>query len=354
MSKIIELLFEKKYGEQEIVLFENRKALAMDLLTQEESGYFEEDVQSDPDRLIKQITNLQSYLSQLFTGSGTRRLSPKFRDSLYALIRKRLYSSDVGHESVYNEVINELEKIDRSIHINKNKEDDTFLKYIQHHKNAKYIAVFTSRPIELEAYPNKYLYKIRSLTIDAVLNYFLGMTHIQKYKFNFPNENLCKLFWRKLSLLILKKITTDLILEDKITKFILSYENNEYDDQVKTSENLNEKNKIENQYKKVYNFLKICNQKHNPFIQVLFLNEPVFIAPHIIFDPNEERNAKGYIFLSSNEDTIKLHDYSKYDILVWRTYVWDALKTKSNSKYITFEESVSAEVNVSALDLNFK
>ena len=182
---------------------------------------------------------------------------------------------------------------------------------------------------------------IRNNVIDTVLSYGNDITNqlasVTKYKYNFPERRTGILFWRKLALLLVKKIIHD-ALEDqfdiKLKKLNIAYP--------VTS------NKTLNQLNKVNAYLNYCNDKN--WIQVNEVVEPIFVTPHVVFNPNEINKAKAYILLGYEDDAIQLHKLSQFDTQVWRQYVWNVLKEKRSAINIKYADSI--EVSNENVDLN--
>src|ERR1700749_152633 len=213
MNEATRILFEEKFGKDYVRLFNNRLDLANNLLKDKDSHYYLNDNDSqDIEIYTKHLNRLQSYISQIFSGAGTRKITAEFKTSLKSLMVKKLEGiDDVDSHVLYDRVVKSLEEInvknpdDYPTSSNRNGSllDDFFSDF----KMASYAVVFTSRPLELEAKPNETILKIRNTIVEGIFNYLIeSSSPKQKFRYNFPNYQLCILFWRRMSYLIIKKL----------------------------------------------------------------------------------------------------------------------------------------------------
>lgn len=348
MNEAIKLLFEEKYGDKQLKLFANRLDLANCLLKDNESAYYlNPEEQADVDNYNKHLNRLQSYISQIFSGSGTRKITHEFTSSLEVLITKKLSASiNIDSKQIFDSVVKSLESI------NSKQSQDPFLgEFISDFKNSNYSVVFTSRPLELEANPNEIILAIRNTIVDSISNYFLGTNSIkQKLRYNFPNHHLCILFWRRVSYLVIKKLEE---LKDGFEQ-LESYMNKAYIDNPNFKENFKinltkhniklevDENKSISKKLLVHHFFAYINEK--AIFQVFESREPNFMIPYIILNPNESNNIKGYIFLDNSNNSIELYKHGNRDLTVWKEKVWDTIKVNRNTKEISYIESIEDNV----------
>ncbi len=342
MQTPAELLFDNQVDIKGS-LFKNRLELSTLLIKTHGSKYFEDS--EDPSTFIKSINKLQSYVSHLISGTGIRKITSDYKDSLSLLIKNRIDNyeeAEIIIEKVF-ESIEYFNSIKNSInHKNvNNKVIQTFKDLLKSQRGAGYVAIFTSRPIELEADPDKYSLQIRQTTIESILDY-TNKNVIVKYRFNFPTENIAILFWRKLSYLLVKELHIE---NPEKLKFFDKFLEEKEIEEIKTKDNEELKLKY-----KVNRFLEIVNDK--TWIQVFCLNEPVFVIPHIIINPNEINNSEGYILITSDSENLMIHKYQPYDLSNWREKVWDLIKLNRKSVQIKFSQSL--ESNIDDFKLNLK
>lgn len=335
MNSPSHLLFEKEYGQAKTRLFLNRQDLLSKLLTDEGSKYYTGP--ANPIEFAKESNRLQTYLSHLLSGTGKRKIVSALEDSLLHLISQKLEHEDVNYRAITDEITASISALNN---VEEQKEDDTFREFLNTQNESSYIAVFTSQPLELEANPNQQLKQIRTSLINAILNHRSNTTFtdrpINKYRYNFPDKITCILFWRKLSLLVMKRIlnqSMELEFKECIDKLQITYQEHE-------------NYKIALKYQ-VDAYLSYCNSK--TWIQVFQMDEPVFVLPYIVFNPNEISKAKGYI-IRYIDSSIELQKWTITEYQMWHRYVWNVLKQRSQSNPIKYADSI--EKNIVNLDLD--
>jgi hypothetical protein len=326
------LLFKKTYGSDDVTLFANGLDLATHLLNNPKSEYrLSEEERRDPIELSRATRRLQSYISLLINGRGVRKLTRKFTNSLHAIITEKLFYHNVNYEEVYSDIITSIEIANSSE--SQRGQDGFLFEFLKEKKNANYIAIFTSRPLELEANPTDAIASIRSATLDALADYFMENGRIVKYSYNFPNEAICTLFWRELFQLLVDRVN-ERELTSQLSQFLS-----------RNGKVIKGNDKIQKIRYMVNSLLELSNAKS--WIQVFHLKEPVFVIPHAVINPNEISNSKGYIFLGHEQPDINIFRYSPYDLQIWRTFVWDILKANRKGisvKYQGFVEEDSDEM----------
>ncbi len=347
MNEAINLLFEQRFGDNHAKLFESRLDLVVMLLTDNDSPYkLSEDEKNNGDVYSKHRNRLQSYVSQVLSGSRTRKLTPEFISTLKILINKKLsgvqgVDAKLLSERIMNSLLESVVKLPEELE-----------EYLSDFKTSSYAAIFTSRPLELEANPNDIILKIRNATVDGICNYFLENSPLkQKYKYNLPSYQLGILLWRRLSYLLIKKLQNDpnnlfhLKNYMDIVRSTNSNWENEYKRKVslKTLSHLANETPPDSNLKKIVDeFLAFVNE--NATLEVFETKEPVFIMPHIIFDPNESTKIKGYIFLDSKTSNVELYKYNYRDLIVWKDSVWDTIKANKKTKSIPYIDSIEDSV----------
>lgn len=333
MDKPVYLLFEKRYGRDNIKLFLNRLDLVNHLLYYNLSKY-KLPLGLKDEMYPRESNRLQTYVSHLLSGTGKRKITNDFIESLGAIIDTKLGPDIIDKASITKEIINSIEAINNSA--TKQSTEELFDEYIYDQTHSKYIAVFTSNPIELEANPNDYLKKIRGNTINALVSYAFNSSAVTapvlKYRYNLPDKTTCILLWRKIALLVVKYLITN----SKENEFSLAIE------KLQLSYNNSDSEVIQLKYK-VDAFLEYCN--NSKLIEIYHLEEPVFVIPHTVFNPNEIHNGRGYLMLDYVDNTINLHKWSIGDFQTWRQYVWNVLKERNTGKSIKYVESSEQNTN---------
>lgn len=349
MNDATKILFEDRFGIEKSKLFNNKSDLAYTLLTAEGSQYRLTDSEIQDSNLYTKETNrIQSYISQIFSGTGTRKITKEFKDSLLMILTLKLQNvTNVNAKEIHNRVIKSLEEINLKQFGDSSNLHQRFTKDFY---DSNFAAIFSSRPLELEANPNESIIQIRNLIVEGICSYFTKAMPQKKYRYNFPTFQIGILFWRRISYLLIKKLNSDLnakfLFQDYMTEIysvnsnLKSEFNNQLNRekiQLKEPQTEDEKLRIS-----IYHFLSYLNE--NAFFQVFESKEPVFIIPHIVLNPNESTNLRGYLFLEKGNNTTELYKFAQVDLNIWREKVWDTIKANKNTKQIPF--IVSIEDNI--------
>lgn len=345
MAEAIQILFEQKFGKEQVTLFKNRLDLVIQLLHDDDSKYKLTDKDmTDATTYSKYRNRMQSYVSQVLGGTGTRTITSEFRETLKTLIAKKLEGIDDVDVNVLSETIM------KSLEERNVKLSEELIEFLDDFKTARYTAVFTSHPIVLEANPNEVVLKIREAFIEGVCSHFLDKEIKQKFRYNLPSYNLCLLFWRRVCNLLIKKLNTDLDYRLKLTTYLSDFyaQNPDLQDdfQIKIrskkipySEAVTDEKKIK---LLVDSYLHVINVKD--IFQVFESLEPVFVIPHVVFNPNESSNKSGYIFLDLRNNSLGLYKYSDRDLTIWKDKVWNTLKANKKTNSVSYVESVEDKV----------
>lgn len=72
--------------------------------------------------------------------------------------------------------------------------------------------------------------------------------------------------------------------------------------------------------------LVLLNRNRN--IMVFIGRAPIYAIPIVAINPAESKNIKLYALLDINNPEINIHKYSNEDVVLWRLFVWDKLKSK--------------------------
>ncbi|MCC6370362.1 MAG: hypothetical protein IT236_05085 [Bacteroidia bacterium] len=353
MNIASKILFEDRYGSEKSKLFSSKADLAYSLLTSENSQYRLTDTEiTDSNIYTRQMNRIQSYISQIFSGTGTRKITNEFKDSMRGLIESKLLNiPEVNSEEIYNKVIKSLEDINlKQLGDLNNSYIKVSRDFIADFTNSNFVAIFSSRPLELEANPSEPILQIRNLIVEGICSYFTSAIPSKKYRYNFPTHQIGILFWRRISYLLIKKLNSDSNAKSSFNIFMA--------DLYSQSENL--KSDFENQLKheliqikdsetevermrtSINHFLFYLNE--NALFQVFESKEPVFITPHIVMNPNESNNLKGYLFLEKSNNSLELYKLAQFDLNTWKEKVWDTIKANKNTRLIPFVKSIEDNI----------
>lgn len=325
----ISLLFEQNFGDGP--LFKNQIELVYQLLDTKESNYYT--AKKNSEEYSKALSRLKAYISQLLSESARRSVTKEFNQSLKIVIEKRINKNEFDVDEISNNIIDALfEKNRKKTHENRvtNAENSMMLDLYDSLLEADYISIITAREIrfDFDILDNKF--SLVNILLVQLIEAVVGNEKPKKYRFNFPLEQMCYLFWRGL-----RKQIHAILIEDK-TKFS-SFINFTKIEQLKTA-----------MVKKTGAFdhssdaeLAITNQilKHlsdNYTIAVFHLNAPVYSIPIIAVNPNDRNSSKTYFLLQSTSEAEEVHKLSQGELIYWKLFVWDNLKSNSTGKQIHY------------------
>lgn len=317
-------------------LFKSQLDLAQKLLSHPESPYYIADVQSP--EYARELNNLKAYLSQLLSGSVNRTITPRFLSGLTVVLKDRLKNSQGDPVLVRNTIISALKN--RNL---PSKAADSKVSFIDQVyadlAAAKYIAVVSSRPLEISGNLQEKPFSFQKFFIeDLMASFFQPGKVLKKYRFNFPLIQYAEIFWKELRKIIVRIIIDKqheaslhvalfrnyLIKGDQINllKDIMPIEN----DDAETIAN---------------NILLFINGR-NRLLLVFVIELPIYSMPIIALDPDDPLSSKIYAVLDTSQQVI-IHKYAQEDYLLWRLFVWDKLKTNVSeiidAKYLPRQKS---------------
>jgi len=312
------LLFIEKFNGTP--LFKNQGQLAIELIENPLSEYHLP--QNDP-LYNKKIGNLKVYLSQLFSDNTRRVLTPTFLNSLTKVLLEKIPKNEPEKNEIINIIVNDLiEKNKQSLYpttrtSDKQSDNNEFFNKLS---STEYLAVFTTREIKL-----KDSFSIIDILLEELMKSLSEGGHNKWYRFNFPTEQICYLFWMALKKIIsnyLKrnsiglKIYLDTLNENEIISFNYeSYSNLNY--------------KTEFVAEEIIKYLSF-----NRILIVFHLNAPVYTVPFIALNPNDRTNKDVFCFMQNENGSDNLHKLTKDELFQWRYFVWDTLRVNNSGKEI--------------------
>lgn len=330
----IELLFQHDFGNGP--LFKNQIELVNELISNPRSSYY-----LDNDNEVEYsrgISRLKAYISQLLSDSARRSITPELHESLRTLIKERLLATDFKAEDITNLIVTDIKIRNRK---NISTSYDTgnrrgaiiggFLKEIV---SANYISVFTSREIMFEYEIGGEKISFVDLLIQNLIDTLKSGNRIKYYRFNFPLEQTCQLFWRGLRKEIVKylKSNSEILptILSNVKVLVSNYNTKELQEPIQYYGGFEER---------VANELLGYLSK-NEIINVFHLKAPVFLVPSVTINPNENNNASTYLFLQSSYGNENLHKLSNEEQLLWKFFVWDNLKKNKTGKSLMYSSDL--------------
>lgn len=313
------ILFEEHFNGE--VLFKSQQDLVNQLLNDPETPYYI-DV-SESGQYLKAQNRLKTYVSQLLSNSVTRNITEDFKNGLLILLKKRLQVAD--NSQIHKIVESILEPL-RQKNILSSKVEHrhhTSDQFFTDLDKAYYIALITSKPLEIEVPSDQSNFTIRKFLFEDLIDQLQNTNKDLKfYRFNFPLDSYAHLFWRGL-----KRILSNYIRTHQSADFYTSLYN-KFTIKTETLNKLLDKAHLNEDdiNSLVGEILNLLNR--NRFIMTFSSNAPIFGLPVIALNPAEQKNIKVYTLLNETSEGVTVHKYNDYDALLWRLFVWDKLKSK--------------------------
>jgi len=310
MQDEIRLLFETKINGKP--LFASQLDLVNAILTDPGTKYHVP--QTDPELFAKSQNRLKAYVSQVLSTTVSRNVSEDFILALRLVTSSRLGGDEDQTTSIVTAVIDAIREKNSSIAKAEIKTTpiDQFISDIN---NGRYIAVITSRPLEIEIQDRSSLPNLRNiLFFDLIRQLYNEERDLKHYRFNFPTDAFGDLFWRGLRRILFRQFKahpTPQLFESLRTKLGINIDETEI-----LTDNVIQK--------VVYETLLKLNL--NKYVLVFTTSAPIYGFPIVAIDPSDTTNNKVYSILESEKMT--LLKFPDNETLLWRLFVWDVLKSK--------------------------
>lgn len=314
-------------------LFKTQADLVNQLLTTPSSNYFIS--KTDPD-YRKAVIRLKVYLSQLFSGHSSRTITTDFRSALGTILQNRCVQLQVNFQDILNDVVTDLSdknSLKKNYPIISRKETENYRSLFENIVTARYISIFTAREISMDLYFSGRRIPIIDFLVDDFLNTLKMGENVKKYRFNFPLEETCLLFWRGLKNEIARHITVNPRALSVVMPLLIS--NNSFRHTTlpifpAAPVSIEEYKEIEKSVvPALLNFLST-----NGIVNVFHLKSPVYVTPSIALNPNDPSNATAYLFLRSPSGEDTPHRLSEHEMLYWKLFVWDNLKINNQGRLV--------------------
>lgn len=318
MSVATNILFESQGDSKP--LFSNQLDLVTALLNDPNTPYFVRN--NEVEKYQKAQTRLKTYISQLLSSSTSRTVTEDFKNGLLVVVSKRLNLDYQNILELVDQVILDLKEKNASH--SKNEVKPNFVEqFASDIENAHYLAVITSKPLEIEL-PDKGAFPPlrRYLFNDLISRLYDPNKDLKYYRFNFPTSSYGSLFWRGLKRILtrhFKNNPTQHLFDSLYHKFTIKTD---------TWVNVTQPDSITEELieKIVDETLEQLNR--NRYILIFTTTAPVYSLPLIVMEPSDNRNIKVYAMLEMEIDKLHLFRFPDNDALLWRLFVWDQLKAK--------------------------
>lgn len=324
------ILFEQLFNGKP--LFSSQQELVNQLLQNTNSGFY---TPNDSPEYFRGTNRLKTYISQLLSDNVIRSLTPIFKNSLGIIIKERLVNTIHDPIEITEKVIFSLTKKNKRQNVESTNTVifDSKKELYKDVFNAHYILVIAAHPFDIDNSDSRE--SLQKLLIQDLLDTFLSPEkQLKHYRFNFPLQQMCELFWLAVKKSLEKALTKfvnsktffdSLYLRSLITK--LTYE------EVALNEDINGE-KISKVSIDILNYLNI-----NKYLLVFLMDQPIYTAPLIVIDPNDLRNCKAYFILENESGKATVNNLPFQDIVTWKLFVFDKIKTQGLGRQINFKSN---------------
>ena len=300
--------------------FKNQLDLVNQLLGDPDNPYFVDP--SDKDLYTRAQSRLKTYISQLLSNTASRSITEDFKAGLIILLAKK---NNIGNFEATEIVMSLLESLrEKNSRAMRFEHKGTIVDQLNSDLSAAlYIAVITSKPLEIDTQAEPNSFSLRKFLFTDLLERLTDMTkNLKHYRFNFPLDNYCYLFWRGLKRILAQYVEKHLnlfLLETLHQKFVLSDDTYRKFKEYK-SFGQNDKEVITDEI-----LIYLNKTRH---ILVFNNSSPIYGMPLIAIDPTDQYNMKIYNLLQDEKKKIDIHKFSQQDSVLWRIFVWDQLKLR--------------------------
>jgi hypothetical protein len=318
MKNAANLLFEQPFNNEP--LFKNQLDLVNQFLNEPTSPYHTDSKESE--KYLRAQNRLKAYISQLLSATVSRNITEEFKEALLIVVEKKLKGFPHDTEEIVESILEALRQKNSSV-IKSDTKSNAVDQFYNDLHSANYIAVITSKPLEIEVDTPLSIFSLRRFLFHDLIERLRDPNKDLKiYRFNFPMDSYGSLFWRGL-----KRILTNYLKKDKSIELFNSL-HSKFTIRTETLMSICKKNEItDNDVNEVANEV-LTQLNTNRFIMVFHTNAPIYGMPMIALNPAEHKNIKIYTLLEDDSQGPGVFKYSENDALLWRVFVWDKLKSK--------------------------
>lgn len=343
MSDANELLFGSRDGAAP--LFRNQQELVHTFLSLPHSPYYA--FAKDQVEYQKQQNRLKAYISQLLSGSVSRTLTEEFKRALKAAINHRL-ASEQQAELLTDKIAGLLTARSQSP-VRHEKSSATASSVKADITAANYVSIITAKPMNFEedAYPSEF--SMRTFFLNDLINTITHKGPNRKvYRFNFPLQQYCEIFWIGLEKSLVRRLDTMVdtpgfidslydqsFIDSRMYQVYMTYIESMHPVQGQLEKDLIERIDFLRQLSAT-----LVSTLNNRRIILTFLaTDPIYTLPVIAVNPSEA-NPQLYFFLEDENRKQSFFKASSETLLLWRMFVWDKLKATGRSKEINYKSLI--------------
>jgi len=324
----LELLFEYDFGRGP--LFKNQVDLVNELIGNHNSAYYLTD--ENELEYSRAVSRLKAYISQLLSDSARRSVTPELHESLRILIKEKLFTTEFDADEILELIVTDFKNRNKKSFagVVTNRRGSVAGAFLKDIVTANYISVFTTREITFEYELFEKRISFVNLLLENLVDTLINGKHLKHYRFNFPLEQTCQLFWMGLRKEIVKylksdkKILGDLLLGIKPFSILSDTNTNKAEDDRTIA------------FEDKVAFLLLDYLSKKGVINVFHLRTPTYIVPSVTVNPNESNKASTYLFLQSSHGNDNIHKLTGEEQLLWKFFVWDNLKKNKSGVLIKY------------------
>ena len=324
MERVLNILFgQRENGTQ---LFKNQQDLVNSFMAVEGTEYYVQP--TDPD-YTKAQNRLKAYVSQLLSDNVSLHITPVFVKALQATVVRKVGNTEEARR-ITDEVVDML-RTKKAISPKDASRQGILDQLEKDFKNARYISIITSKPLEIEAAITDQP-SLRKFVFNDFIDSVISDEMIKDYRFNFPADTSAHMFWSGLNKLIFRLLKSDprgkafytaihkkLAMEfDAQRDMFLDLPR---DDQslITVTQTILEK------------LQKTCR------VLAFETKAPIYTLPLIVMDPASVDMARVYAIIDLEDGQFNVHKFSHLEVVYWRQSVWDKLKTTHEGTTIKYE-----------------
>lgn len=318
MPDAFHLLFQNLFLDKP--LFDNQLELVKALMNDPDTAYFV--AEEGTERYHRQRSKLKTYLSQMFSNSVARSVTDEFKSGLITVLQKKLQGTDHDVYDLVNKIVTDLREKNAAKASTEQKSRNPSEDFLLDMSSARYIAVMTSRPLEIGVPEQPAFPPLRRLLFnDLISRLFNQNLDLKFYRFNFPQQSYCELLWRGLRKVLFQHLKEHLSFE-YINAIKFKFKHNDLNlpdevEQLKGNALLIEKI--------VDQILHLLNRER--YILTFVTRAPIYSLPMIVMNPIDNKKIKVYAMLDMNPESMSVFKLPENETLLYRIFVWDQLKT---------------------------
>ncbi len=309
------LLFRDEFGDGP--LFKNQVDFVTGLLTHPSSDYYFDP--NNRDGYQKAFSRTKTLVSQLFSEHSRRCVSLEFSRSLEILLEEKSRVLNFDVVPVFHQIVDDLKEknVPQRDRMGARKEDDLYDELTHKIAAADVITVFTAREITIELKLGDKKVPIKDFLIRELFSSLQNGIETKRFRFNFPLEQTCILFWKGLR----EEIANYLFTNDSDISFVLALLNGPT---VQTGPS-----------EIASALLQHLSQKN--IISVYWLKAPVYLTSVLLLQSRQRNSSSDiYLFLKTAGNQEQIYRMCDQEILLSKLFVWDSLKLSGQGDLVEY------------------